>query len=137
MERQFREFSKFREFDKSLKHGLGQFQDPVSHMCLAGSVVASWAVTWGGGFEPFYCEDKYFSHWIQQIHWKHLGKTQISMISIIPSSIQRYLLKLHKLWKRGCTDQFVQTLSVLIPYNFRNDQGIYWHSKRKYKISQS
>ena len=26
----------------------------------------------GGRFEPFYCNDEYFCHWIQ---WQHLGKT--------------------------------------------------------------
>ena len=31
--------------DKSLKHELDQFKDPVSHMCLAGAVVASWSLT--------------------------------------------------------------------------------------------
>ena len=54
-----------------------QFKDPVSHMCLAGSVVASWSLTlevarlqvW-----TLYCIDKYFCHWIQ---WKHLGKASV------------------------------------------------------------
>ena len=32
------EFTKFSESDKSLI-------DPVSHMCLAGAVVASWSLT--------------------------------------------------------------------------------------------
>ena len=57
-----------------------QFKDPVSHMCLAGTVVASWSFTqsWlGGRFELFNCNDKYFCHWIQWILWKHLGKTQL------------------------------------------------------------
>ena len=41
-----------------------QFKDPVSHMCLAGTVVASWSLTeevaeWQG-LEPFQCNDKYF-----------------------------------------------------------------------------
>ena len=33
-----------------------QFKDPVSHMCLAGAVVASWSLTRGGweaGSSPF------------------------------------------------------------------------------------
>ena len=34
----------------------------------SGSILASY--TRGDGFEPFYCNDKYFCHWIQ---WKHLG----------------------------------------------------------------
>ena len=41
-----------------------QFKDSVSHMCLAGAVVASWSLTQevglGGRFKPFYCNDKYF-----------------------------------------------------------------------------
>ena len=36
-------FSEFRESDKSLKYELGQFKDPVSHQCLAGTVKASWS----------------------------------------------------------------------------------------------
>ena len=40
------EFIEFSECDKSLKHKLGSvFKDPVSHMCLAGPVVASWSLT--------------------------------------------------------------------------------------------
>ena len=35
------EFTEFRESNKSLKHELAQFKDPVSHMCFAGTVVAS------------------------------------------------------------------------------------------------
>ena len=45
MEQEFTEFSVFKETDKSLKHELGSIQDPVSHMCLAGAVVASWSLT--------------------------------------------------------------------------------------------
>ena len=52
-----------------------QFKDPVSHMCLAGSILVS--NVGGGRFEPFYCYDKYFCHWIRWIQWKHLGKTQL------------------------------------------------------------
>ena len=42
----------------------GEFKDPGSHMCLAGTMVASWSLTntRGGMFEPFYCRNKYFSH---------------------------------------------------------------------------
>ena len=43
MEQEFTEFSKFRESDKSLNWA--QFKDPVSNMCLAGTVVASWSLT--------------------------------------------------------------------------------------------
>ena len=42
---EFTEFSKFRESDKSLKHELAQFKDPVFHMCLAGAVVTSGSLT--------------------------------------------------------------------------------------------
>ena len=45
MEQGFTKFSEFRETDKSLKHGLSQYKDPVSHMCLAGAVVASCSLT--------------------------------------------------------------------------------------------
>ena len=36
------EFTEFRESNKSLKH---EFKDPVSHMCFAGTMVASWSLT--------------------------------------------------------------------------------------------
>ena len=36
------EFSKFRESNKSLKH---EFKDPACHMCLTGTVIASWSLT--------------------------------------------------------------------------------------------
>ena len=45
MKQEFTEFSEFREADKSLMHEWPQFKDPVSHMCLAGAVVACWFVT--------------------------------------------------------------------------------------------
>ena len=47
-------------------------------MCLAGAVVAFWSLKQevaGWQVQAFYCNDKYFCHWIQ---WKHLAKTQIS-----------------------------------------------------------
>ena len=59
------EFSEFRESDKSLKHELDSILRLVSHMGLAGAVVASWSLTSyirGGRFESFYCNDKYFCH---------------------------------------------------------------------------
>ena len=34
----------------------GQFEDPISHMSLAGAVVSN---TRGGIFEPFYCNEQY------------------------------------------------------------------------------
>ena len=49
-----REFSEFREIDTSLEHEWGHFKDPVSHMCLAGAVVASWSLTLEvAGLNPF------------------------------------------------------------------------------------
>ena len=45
MEQVFTEISKFRESNKSLKHELGSFKDPVSHRCLVSAVVASWSPT--------------------------------------------------------------------------------------------
>ena len=30
-----------------------------------------------GRFEPFYCNAKYFCHWIRWIQWKHLGITEM------------------------------------------------------------
>ena len=45
-------FSEFRESDNSLNWG--QFKDPVFHMCLAGTVVASWSQTQEvAGLNPF------------------------------------------------------------------------------------
>ena len=39
------EFTEFRESDKSVKQELGQFKDPVSHVCLAGAVIAPRSLT--------------------------------------------------------------------------------------------
>ena len=51
-----------------------QFQDSVSHMCLAGAVVASWSLTEEvAGSSPV--NDKYFLSRICWIQWKHLRKT--------------------------------------------------------------
>ena len=47
-----------------------QFKDPVSDMCLAGTVVASWSLTQevvGWQVQALYCNDKYFYHRIQRI----------------------------------------------------------------------
>ena len=63
MEQEFTEFSEMRESDKSLKHEPGHFKDPISNMCLSGTVVASWFQhkrCQGGRFESFYSNDKYF-----------------------------------------------------------------------------
>ena len=56
MQQEFTEFTEFRETDKSLNSV--QFKDPVSHMCLSGLLNKKWL---GGRFEPFYCNDTYFS----------------------------------------------------------------------------
>ena len=63
-----------------------QFKHPVSHMCLAGTVVASYKR--GGRYEPFYFNDKYFCH-IRWIQWKHLGKTPLSECYQISSKVQK------------------------------------------------
>ena len=73
-------FPKWSEFRKTDSHRISnwvQFKVPVSHMCLAGSVVACWSPTqevvgWQG-FEPFYRNDKYLS--LNSV--KHLGKTPL------------------------------------------------------------
>ena len=47
-----------------------QFKDPMSHMCLAGTMVAFWSFTQEViGSKPF--NDNYFCHWI---HWKSFRK---------------------------------------------------------------
>ena len=54
-------FSEFKESNQLLKHkSKGESKGPVFHMRLAGSILVSG--TSGGRFEPFYCNDKYFSH---------------------------------------------------------------------------
>ena len=68
-------FSEIRESNKSLKH------DPIlSHMSCwhRGSIVVFY--TRVDRFDPFYCDCKYFCHWIQRIHWKHLGKTPMILL---------------------------------------------------------
>ena len=61
MERQYSEFRKFKESDESLKHELGSIKYPVPHMCLAGTVVATWSLTQEVvGPSPF--NHKYFCH---------------------------------------------------------------------------
>ena len=57
------EFSKFRQSENHWNMNWAQFKAPVSHMCLAGAVVASWFLTQEvAGSSPF--NDKHFSHWI-------------------------------------------------------------------------
>ena len=53
-----------------------QFKDLVSHMCLSGTIIASWCLTQVvTGSSTF--NVKLFCQWIQQIQWKHLGKTPL------------------------------------------------------------
>ena len=48
----------------------GQLKDPVSHMCLAGDVAASWSLTQEvKGLNPFIVITNIFS--------QHLGKAQL------------------------------------------------------------
>ena len=50
-----------------------QFKDPISHMCLAGAVVASWSLTQEmAGSNPFTVMTNIFTE------FKHLGKTRLS-----------------------------------------------------------
>ena len=58
MEQEFTEFSEFRESDKSPKHELGSIVLLVLWY-HPGLLHKRWL---GGKFEPFYCNDKYFSH---------------------------------------------------------------------------
>ena len=44
MEQEFTECSKFRESGNHRSMKWAQFKDPVCHMCLAGTVVASWSL---------------------------------------------------------------------------------------------
>ena len=71
------EFSKFRESKNHWSMNWVNFKSCLSHVscCHCGSIMVSKAR--GGRFEPFYCNDKYFCHWIQRIQWKYLGKTQL------------------------------------------------------------
>ena len=51
---EFREFREFRESENHWSMNWTQFKDPVSHMCLAGAVVASWSLTQEvAGSSPF------------------------------------------------------------------------------------
>ena len=53
-----------------------QFKDHVSHMCLAGAVVASWSLMQEvAGSIPFTVMTNISHHCIQ---WKHLGKVQVA-----------------------------------------------------------
>ena len=64
-------FSKFHDTSRFsmctlIFPGFPDFPGRVGTLC--GSILVSY--TSGGRFQPFYCNDKYFCHWIQ---WKHLG----------------------------------------------------------------
>ena len=53
-----------------------QFKDPVSHMCLAGAVVACWFITQetGGSNTPFY---KNIVYRFYRFFTINLGKTRL------------------------------------------------------------
>ena len=67
----------FRDSNKSLKHEFkAQFKDSVSHMCLAGAVVASWSLIQEvADSSPFTVMTNNF----QRIQGKILEKTQIDL----------------------------------------------------------
>ena len=54
----------------------GQFKDPVSHLCLAGAVVAPWCLTQEVASANLF-DEKYFSHWIHWIQYKNSEKKSI------------------------------------------------------------
>ena len=69
----------------------GQFKDSISYMCLAGAVVASWPLTQEvARWSPFYCNDKYFCHWIQG---KYLRKNQMLYLFFPYCTLFSYVLK--------------------------------------------
>ena len=70
----FTEFSEFKETDSHWSMYWAWFKDPVSHMCLAGAAVSYTKSGWVPCLSPF-TGMTIFCHWIQQIQWKHLGKT--------------------------------------------------------------
>ena len=53
-----------------------QFKEPVFHMCLAGTVVASSSLTQEVAGTPFYCSDKYF--WLLNSVNSHKSFREIS-----------------------------------------------------------
>ena len=57
-----------------VRHWRINWSEVVVCTCLCfGSILVS--CTRSGRFEPFYCNDKYFCHWICWIQWQHLGET--------------------------------------------------------------
>ena len=60
-------FPKWIRNSGNLINHWAQFKDPVSHMCLAGAVVASWSLT-----QEVACSNNVFKM------FSHLGKTQMS-----------------------------------------------------------
>ena len=63
---------------------LSQFKDSVfSNVSCWHSDSILVSNTTGSKFEPFYCSDKYFCHWIQRIPWKHLGKLNCSILQLV------------------------------------------------------
>ena len=64
-----------------------QFKDPVSHVCLAGAVVASWSLTQEvAGSSPFTVMTNIF------VSVKHLVKTPIDCF-IVRKSVSHYQLR--------------------------------------------
>ena len=51
----------------------------MSYWCCGGILASYTRDGWVAGWSPFYCNDKYFCHWIQRIHWKHVRKTQLCL----------------------------------------------------------
>ena len=86
VKQKFSEFNEFRESDKSLKHELGSIKDPVSYMCLAGAVVASWSLTQevAGLINIFVTEFAEFSETFRKnsIGWAELHRIVCSVWSI-------------------------------------------------------
>ena len=64
-----------------LNHGSmcwDQFKDPVSHMCLAGALVASWSLTQEvAGSSPFTVMTNTF---VTENLVKHLGKSSMILV---------------------------------------------------------
>ena len=61
---------------------LTQFKDPVSHLCLAGAVVASWSLTQEvAGSSPLTVMTNIFVTEFAEFREKHLGKTQLLQMS--------------------------------------------------------
>ena len=78
-----RTFTEFRESKNHWSMNWTEFKDPVSHMYLTGTVVASWSLTqevavWQ--VRAFNCNDKYFLSLDLVNSEKNLGKTPMHII---------------------------------------------------------